>query len=290
MKVFLFLTFFFFFAEYTCAELSHERTARLSPGAHPCKEDKDCPKFEGVKCVIDKCLCYEGNNTEIVCKVKSGNNPEARNYEDPALDSFIGKSCTNNNDCHYLHAHCNETKHCDCEPDFTNTKDGKYCLKAAKNLQDECKKEEQCTFKFPNATCTNKKCVCRENYHVSASQCWKDVGYGEKCDDPRECWHIYGYCATENNTCVCSGDRVINSRKSMCLDVVKHNERCFETVQCTASLGDADCVQGYCHCARNYHFVPFRQKCIPSKIESSAVTFYISSLLLMTVLGFLLCL
>lgn len=205
-------------------------------------------------------------------------------------DSFIGKLCGNNSDCHYLNAYCNDTKQCDCMPDFTNTKDGKYCLKAARNLQDPCKKEEQCTFKFPNATCTDKKCECRENYHVSASQCWKDIGYGEKCDDSRECWHIYGFCTEDNHTCVCAGNRVINSRKSMCLDVVQYKERCFETIQCTTSLGDADCVQGYCHCARNYHYVPFRQKCIPSKSESSAVTLYLSSLLLMTLLGFLSCL
>lgn len=345
MKVLLFCTIVLF--TFTCAEYNFERSARLSQGAFPCKEDKDCQFQFGSKskCENNKCLCTneEDNSVKYCSEIVQNQNTQARNLEDSEFnsepDSFIGKLCGNNSDCHYLNAYCNDTKQCDCMPDFTNTKDGKYCLKAARNLQDPCKKEEQCTFKFPNATCTDKKCECRENYHVSASQCWKDIGYGEKCDDSRECWHIYGFCTEDNHTCVCAGNRVINSRKSMCLDVVQYKERCFETIQCTTSLGDADCVQGYCHCARNYHYVPFRQKCIPSKTlgqpcdddedcyqtsrsddrnflkcahakvcicsngfervgyqceemdsESSAVTLYLSSLLLMTLLGFLSCL
>lgn len=340
MKVLLFsIVFLFVFA---CGEYNYERSARLSQGSLPCKEDKDCQSLGAKsKCENEKCVCYD-DNKEIECPEPSvdilqSQSAQPRSFED--AEPFIGNKCVNNDDCHYLYAVCNETQQCDCQPDYTGTKDRKYCLKAARNLGDACLKEEQCTLRFPNATCTNKICDCRPNYHKSATQCWKDIGYGEKCDDSRECWHIYGFCPENNHTCVCAGNRVINSQKTLCLDVAQHRERCLETVQCTASLGDADCVQGYCHCARNYHFVPFRQKCIPSKTlgqpcdededcyqtsrnddrnflicahakvcicsngferigyqcveidsESSAITAYASSLLLVTIIGFLLCL
>lgn len=107
--------------------------------------------------------------------------------------SEIGKPCSDDDRCTKFiqNSICSEN-FCACVQDFVPHPFNKSsCIPVAKDLNDPCEEEIQCTISFgPNGTCNEEKhCVCKPGNHFAIpSSCVLSIGLGEKCGETFQCY------------------------------------------------------------------------------------------------------
>lgn len=141
--------------------------------------------------------------------------------------SEIGTRCLEDDRCNEFieHSICKDYV-CACAQDFVpHPLNKSSCISVAKNLNDPCEEQIQCTITFgPNGTCSEeKKCICKPgNHFIIPSKCVLNIGLGETCEGTFQCYlpqdglsqHIK--CDDDKKQCSCDMGYVPTPDKQRC--------------------------------------------------------------------------
>ncbi|KDR12460.1 wnt inhibitory factor 1-like [Zootermopsis nevadensis] len=104
----------------------------------------------------------------------------------------IGTTCTEDDRCKsVMNSVCSKDV-CSCKENFVPSTNNKtICLPVARNVNNSCEEEIQCTMPFgENGTCNDEQqCVCKTgNHYVKPSKCVFSKGLNEQCAESNECF------------------------------------------------------------------------------------------------------
>ncbi|XP_011156737.1 prion-like-(Q/N-rich) domain-bearing protein 25 isoform X2 [Solenopsis invicta] len=180
---------------------------------------------------------------------------------------LVYRTCRLNQDCNFPGGICNDTiRQCVCSKNYVPADNGRGCVLKADSIEASCTDENQCLAFLANTTCENNKCVCKSDYYYVDKACWKMVEYDEPCTKNEECSHIEGSICTDDMTCRCAAEMVLNTNNTKCLPAAKEmQDECTESIQCEATFEFSICVDEKCQCDQNFHYERELTRCFFNK-------------------------
>ncbi|XP_043271058.1 tenascin-like [Venturia canescens] len=169
-----------------------------------CQEDQQCQKTMGnTSCTDKQCVCSVGYHF-------TGNNTCWKTL-------VIGDGCSSDQECSHVEgAICSKTtSRCTCRENSTSNTIGDKCLLLAEAMFAACIEKPQCSNKFVNSDCIDKKCECEKSYHYNTTlvQCTSTPSLDGKCSEDYECGQDedQGEPRTQkcaDNVCICNANFV----------------------------------------------------------------------------------
>ncbi|XP_066598537.1 protein draper-like [Prorops nasuta] len=201
-----------------------------------CQFDEQCYIFGPDAVCNKKCVCNENSHfvqNELFCW---------RNRD-------FGDKCDDDNDC-YLKGYegplaCRDKK-CSCPKGFFLNVKGTACVNI-KELGMDCAADSECA---PiNATCTNGKCSCKENFvSVSSQSCLPISAYGKQCNYDVQCStavpNAICLSSKKSETKIANNVAMIDSKLCSCAE--NHHYR-FQACHEKKVIGEACTRLGDCY-------------------------------------------
>ncbi|XP_011645480.1 integrin beta-3 isoform X1 [Pogonomyrmex barbatus] len=239
----------------------------------PCANTSDCSSMSELPrdafCKDGYCMCP----TEDIGVRRPCSGLDTFTHQNRIPGPLVYRTCKHDQECNFQGAICNYTiNQCVCSKSYVPASNKQRCVEKVNSINASCEDINQCLTFLQNTVCENGKCVCAPDYHYINNKCWKIIGYGESCKKNEECSRdIDGIICTENQTCECAAETVLNTEGTKCLPVArKMKDECIETVQCTTTFEHSTCLDKICQCEPDFHYEHELMKCFPNKAINEA--------------------
>ncbi|XP_071574244.1 uncharacterized protein [Temnothorax nylanderi] len=232
----------------------------------PCRNTSDCRSMSTLPsdafCKDGLCMC-----PKVDTGVQACSSINASMHENKISGPLLYRTCIHAQDCNFLGGICNTTiRQCVCLKDYVPSSNKQHCVKKINAIEASCTDRNQCLAFVANTTCEDSKCVCISGYHYVDNVCWKVAEYNEPCTKNQECSHVEGAICTDNMTCGCAAETVLNMDGKKCLAAAKKiRDECTESIQCTATFEFSTCVDNMCQCEQNFHYEHELTRCFSNK-------------------------